>query len=59
MLLQEAIKCDIAVTTDIARLLRVPGTLNHKYDPPRPVQLLHLDETYDFPKALAARRGTD
>lgn len=23
--------------TDLARILRVPGTLNHKYDPPRPI----------------------
>jgi hypothetical protein len=27
---------------DIARILRPPGTLNHKHDPPRPVTLLAL-----------------
>ena len=26
--------------TDAARILRVPGTLSHKYDPPRPVRLV-------------------
>ena len=26
--------------TDAARILRPPGTLNHKHDPPRPVELL-------------------
>lgn len=28
---------DMTVTADAARVLRSPGTLNHKYDPPRPV----------------------
>jgi hypothetical protein len=28
---------------DLARVLRVPGTLNTKYDPPRPVQLIVCD----------------
>lgn len=28
-------------TADIASVLRVPGTLNYKYNPPRPVVLLH------------------
>lgn len=28
---------------DLARVLRVPGTLNRKYDPPRPVVLLYCD----------------
>ncbi len=27
-------------STDIARILRVPGTLNHKYDPPRTVTVI-------------------
>ncbi len=33
---------------DLCRVLRVPGTTNHKYDPPRPVQWvwLELDTTY-------------
>lgn len=28
---------------DLARVLRLPGTLNYKYDPPRPVTLLTLN----------------
>ena len=28
---------------DLARVLRVPGTLNHKYDPPRPVKFVRTD----------------
>jgi hypothetical protein len=28
---------------DLTRVLRVPGTLNHKYDPPRPVVFLSCD----------------
>jgi len=28
---------------DLARVLRVPGTLNSKYDPPRPVKILRAD----------------
>lgn len=31
-----------------ARILRLPGTLNHKYDPPRPVQLVGgIDPRFD------------
>jgi putative DNA primase/helicase len=30
---------------DLARVLRVPGTLNHKYDPPRPVVLEVLNDS--------------
>lgn len=30
-------------TADPASILRLPGTLNHKYSPPRPVQVVHLD----------------
>jgi len=31
---------DSQCTVDAVRILRVPGTLNHKWDPPRPVKLL-------------------
>jgi hypothetical protein len=49
LLLANAIKCDTGLTTDIARILRVPGTLNHKYDPPREVTLAPLPlAMYDF-----------
>lgn len=53
LLLREGVKCDAGLTTDPARLLRVPGTLNHKYEPPREVKLIHLGRMYDFATALA------
>src|SRR6202011_2572331 len=54
LLLCHAIKCDSGLTTDIARVLRVPGTLNHKYDPPKPVQLSPLPlSLYNFDQQLA------
>lgn len=33
------LKCDAGVTVDVSRILRPPGTLNYKSDPPRPVRL--------------------
>ena len=51
LLLREGILCDAGLTTDPARLLRVPGTLNHKYNPARPVRLVGksgLGQIYDF-----------
>ena len=33
------LKIDMTVTADAARVLRMPGTLNYKYDPPRPVRI--------------------
>jgi hypothetical protein len=51
LLLQKGVLCDAGLTTDPARLLRVPGTLNHKYNPARPVKLLGksgLGKIYDF-----------
>lgn len=46
--------------TDIARILRPPGTLNHKHSPPRPVTLLELRDRarYD-PGALSAGLPAD
>jgi predicted P-loop ATPase len=53
LLLTNAVKCDAGVTTDVARILRVPGTLNFKSDPPRPVTLAPLPlMVYDFPSQL-------
>jgi len=52
LLLREGIKCDTGLTTDAARILRVPGTLNHKYTPPRPVELLHFGTPYNFETTL-------
>lgn len=57
LLLAEGIKCDTGLTTDIARILRVPQTLNHKYNPPRPVELLHCGTTYDFAQVIGALRS--
>jgi Virulence-associated protein E-like domain len=48
LLLNEGVKCDAGLTTDDVRILRVPGTFNHKYDPPRPVVLIHLGQMYNF-----------
>lgn len=40
---------DPTCTADAARLMRVPGTFNYKYDPPKPVELLPLPlRIYDF-----------
>lgn len=52
LLLNAGVKCDTGLTTDAARILRVPGTLNHKYDPPRPVQLLHNGVPYTFEQTI-------
>jgi hypothetical protein len=56
LLLANNVLADTGVTTDAARILRVPGTLNHKpkYPQPMPVDLvpgLPL-AAYDFPKEL-------
>jgi Domain of unknown function (DUF927) len=34
------LKIDAAVTADVSRVLRVPDTMNYKYDPPREVRLM-------------------
>lgn len=47
------LKCDAGLTTDAARVLRVPGTLNKKEAQPRPVKLAHLGDDYDFGVDLA------
>lgn len=35
---------DVDATHDLARVMRVPGTNNHKTDPPKPVELIHVSE---------------
>jgi hypothetical protein len=54
------LRCDAGLTTDEARVLRVPGTFNHKTTPAKPVTLLHLTPDYIFdgllPKAVGAKR---
>ena len=45
---------------DAARILRPPGTLNHKHDPPLPVRMLALRADARYPlDALAALLGED
>ena len=51
------LRCDAGVTTDCARILRVPGTFNHKQEPLRPVRVLGLapaEKDYDFKNTFAA-----
>jgi predicted P-loop ATPase len=49
LLLANNFKFDPTCTGDIARILRVPGTSNHKYDPPKEAHLLPLPlKLYDF-----------
>lgn len=51
---QQVIGADSTVH-DLVRILRVPGTLNFKYDPPRPVYYLDcdLDRVYALPALTA------
>lgn len=44
---QQGFKADPAVTADAARVLRIPGTFNHKETPPLPCKLKSYDETYE------------
>jgi hypothetical protein len=49
LLLGNNILCDSGLTTDIARILRIPGSFNHKLDTPRPCELEPLPlKLYDF-----------
>ena len=43
----------VGLTTDAARVLRVPGTYNRKRDPAKPVVLKVLGRDYDFATELA------
>ena len=47
---QEGMAIDMTVTADAARVLRVPGTRNHKkkYDQPRAVRVLSEGDTFAF-----------
>lgn len=47
------LKFDAGVTIDCARMLRLPGTLNHKVNPPVPVQLAYAEAPYDFDQIKA------
>lgn len=46
--MEKGLVCDYGLTTDEARVLRVPFTFNHKTSPPRQVRLLALGKDYDF-----------
>jgi putative DNA primase/helicase len=37
---------DDSRTSDIASVLRIPGTMNYKYDPPRPVELMYASDKF-------------
>jgi hypothetical protein len=55
LLLANNVLADSSLTTDIARILRVPGTKNYKYDPPADVTLVPTPLViYDFPTKLAS-----
>ena len=41
-----AFRADDSRTSDIASVLRIPGTLNYKYTPPRPVTLLRATDDF-------------
>lgn len=45
---------DKGVTSDVARILRVPGTLNYKTDPPQDVRLLRDAPQTDYDAFVAA-----
>lgn len=45
---QTGFKCDPQVTIDAARVLRVPGTRNFKYDPPRWVTMVGNMVEFDY-----------
>lgn len=48
------LKCDAGITTDEARVLRVPGTYNNKSTPARPVRVAYLGSNLDFGASLGA-----
>ena len=55
-----SLKLDAGVTGDVARILRVPGTTNYKYDPPRPVKVIpsvSSNKHYDFATIFAGLLG--
>lgn len=52
-------KIDAGVIADSARVLRVPGTFNYKYNPPKAVRLLGLKDgdDYDFSSNMSSLLG--
>ena len=52
--IKHGLRCDAGVTSDCARILRVPNTFNYKTDPPKPVKIRWLsDKDYTFATDLA------
>ncbi len=49
---KHGLRADYGVTTDPARVLRVPGTKNYKTDPPKEVKLLSLAPDYNFAQVM-------
>jgi hypothetical protein len=49
------LRCDAGVTTDAARVLRVPGTKNYKTEPPGDVRLLGARQDLDFQSSTLAK----
>lgn len=47
---QESMRIDMSVTADRARVLRMPGTFNHKkkYDAPKPTKVLSTGDIFKF-----------
>ena len=59
LVLKHGLKADPTVTRDAARILRVPGTFNHKTMPPREVQLKFLaKDDIDFAKVMPRQAVT-
>jgi hypothetical protein len=55
---RHGLRCDLGVTIDRARILRVPGTVNRKTGTPRPVKLLALaSRDINFESALSHIRS--
>ena len=47
-LIDEGVKADYGITTDIARVLRMPGTLNQKPEYPAPIEVKLITPTYEY-----------
>ena len=55
---KHGLRCDLGVTIDCARVLRVPGTFNHKTQPAKEVKLLGLaPHDLNFEEAFAGTKA--
>lgn len=55
--IQFGLICDTQCTIDSVRILRLPGTLNHKIEPPGKVELFSLGEPVVYDQFRAALKG--